>query len=271
MNTPKFIKYSAFTLIEFFIVTVVVLILLTLVAEGATSMLNSAHQVKCLGQVRDMNFTIISYTQDTQNELPPYFYSPGAEYNYDFYESEVNSGWEIFKEESLICPSDNSPGLRTEIEDGIQKMNIQASYAFNAEIGKQQLKFRDIKKPSHFSLMFDGELYGSADLLNNPSDTNNQNEGNDDKDKKITICHIPPGNAKNKHNITISINAWEAHKAHGDTLGPCQHNNVSVPPQDNNGNTSPDWYLNNLKHRHGNGENIANISFADGHVEIIKK
>jgi hypothetical protein len=40
--------------------------------------------------------------------------------------------------------------------------------------------------------------------------------------KKITICHIPPGNPANAHTITISINAWPAHQAHGDYQGECR-------------------------------------------------
>src|SRR5262245_36372611 len=32
---------------------------------------------------------------------------------------------------------------------------------------------------------------------------------------KITICH------EGRNTITISANAWPAHKKHGDTLGPC--------------------------------------------------
>lgn len=38
---------------------------------------------------------------------------------------------------------------------------------------------------------------------------------------KITICHIPPGNPENAHSITISINALNAHLAHGDAIGEC--------------------------------------------------
>lgn len=37
----------------------------------------------------------------------------------------------------------------------------------------------------------------------------------------ITICHIPPGNPNNPITITISINAWPAHQAHGDYIGAC--------------------------------------------------
>jgi hypothetical protein len=42
---------------------------------------------------------------------------------------------------------------------------------------------------------------------------------------KVTICHVPPGNPENAHEITVSINALPAHLAHGDTIGPCE-----VPP-----------------------------------------
>jgi hypothetical protein len=40
--------------------------------------------------------------------------------------------------------------------------------------------------------------------------------------QKVTICHIPPGNPANAHEISVSINALPAHLAHGDTIGPCQ-------------------------------------------------
>ena len=36
-----------------------------------------------------------------------------------------------------------------------------------------------------------------------------------------TICHIPPGNRANAHEITVSVSAIPAHTEHGDTLGPC--------------------------------------------------
>ncbi len=42
-----------------------------------------------------------------------------------------------------------------------------------------------------------------------------------EEDKKITICHIPPGNHDNPHTISISENAWPAHLKHGDTMGEC--------------------------------------------------
>ena len=37
-------------------------------------------------------------------------------------------------------------------------------------------------------------------------------------DKKITVCHIPPGNPANMHKITISLNALQTHLDHGDII-----------------------------------------------------
>lgn len=35
---------------------------------------------------------------------------------------------------------------------------------------------------------------------------------------KVTICHVPPGNPGNCHEITISTNALQTHLDHGDRL-----------------------------------------------------
>ncbi len=50
---------------------------------------------------------------------------------------------------------------------------------------------------------------------------------NNHRNQKITICHIPPGNPANAHSITVSINALDAHLAHGDFVGSC---NPATPP-----------------------------------------
>ena len=49
------------------------------------------------------------------------------------------------------------------------------------------------------------------------------NHDDDDDDKKIKICHIPPGNPNNAHSITISKAAWDAHSMHGDHKGECEN------------------------------------------------
>lgn len=52
------------------------------------------------------------------------------------------------------------------------------------------------------------------------------------EDKKITICHIPPGNPENAHTITISVNALPAHMAHGDLIGACNACPPEIPEED---------------------------------------
>ena len=44
----------------------------------------------------------------------------------------------------------------------------------------------------------------------------------DSDNEKVTICHIPPGNPDNRHEITVSIFAVPAHvMLHGDNVGQC--------------------------------------------------
>ena len=43
-----------------------------------------------------------------------------------------------------------------------------------------------------------------------------------DNEKKVKVCHIPPGNHSNAHDIKIDESAVAAHLAHGDLLGKCK-------------------------------------------------
>ncbi len=51
-----------------------------------------------------------------------------------------------------------------------------------------------------------------------------EQEDDKDDDKKLSICHFPPGNPSNLQMITISENATKSHLAHGDLLGKCPDN-----------------------------------------------
>jgi hypothetical protein len=58
--------------------------------------------------------------------------------------------------------------------------------------------------------------------------------------KKVTICHIPPGNPANRHTITIGAPAVPAHiRNHGDTLGPCLPDPVNCEQPPPGGETPP--------------------------------
>ncbi len=41
------------------------------------------------------------------------------------------------------------------------------------------------------------------------------------KGKKVTVCHLPPGNVENEHTLCLPDEAIPAHLAHGDYLGVC--------------------------------------------------
>lgn len=41
------------------------------------------------------------------------------------------------------------------------------------------------------------------------------------KGKKVTVCHLPPGNVENEHTLCLPEEAIPAHLAHGDYLGVC--------------------------------------------------
>ena len=42
-----------------------------------------------------------------------------------------------------------------------------------------------------------------------------------DEEATVTVCHVPPGNPKNAHEITVGEPAVQAHLNHGDYIGPC--------------------------------------------------
>ena len=48
--------------------------------------------------------------------------------------------------------------------------------------------------------------------------SNGDDRGN--SDPKITLCHVPPGNPKDKHTIHIAFSAWSKHQGHENDKGP---------------------------------------------------
>ncbi len=44
---------------------------------------------------------------------------------------------------------------------------------------------------------------------------------NNEQQKKVEVCHRPPGDEGNYHQLCISLSALEAHLRHGDVIGPC--------------------------------------------------
>ncbi len=48
-------------------------------------------------------------------------------------------------------------------------------------------------------------------------------QGNSGK-KRLTICHISPGNPDARRTMKLPESAWPAHEYHGDSMGPCGGN-----------------------------------------------
>lgn len=77
----------------------------------------------------------------------------------------------------------------------------------------------------------DQNTAGSGDVDFN-SDSSNYGDGISDQDifdgddsiciDFIEICHYPPGNVMNAHNITIPCEDLEDHLGHGDYTGKCE-------------------------------------------------
>lgn len=55
-------------------------------------------------------------------------------------------------------------------------------------------------------------------VANSASDCPGGDPEDPDDDRKVTICHFPPGNPENVQFIEISVNALQAHTEHGDFL-----------------------------------------------------
>lgn len=50
--------------------------------------------------------------------------------------------------------------------------------------------------------------------------------------EQVTVCHMPPGNPGNARTLTIGASAEEAHRAHGDTPGECDEEELAPTRQE---------------------------------------
>jgi hypothetical protein len=49
------------------------------------------------------------------------------------------------------------------------------------------------------------------------------------QEHKTVVCHIPPGNPENAHEIVVDWSAVPAHLDHGDSLGTCNATPPALP------------------------------------------
>jgi hypothetical protein len=88
-----------------------------------------------------------------------------------------------------------------------------------------------VGEPSVEAHLAHGDKLGTCEVSNpggNPIVAEKPASGNlydnyrcGNNDKKVLICHIPPGNPENAHEICVGEPSVDAHLAHGDVLGSC--------------------------------------------------
>ena len=67
------------------------------------------------------------------------------------------------------------------------------------------------------------QQHETADRSGHEGDGHHDGDGDHEGDGgKMTICHVPPGNASARHTITVGESAWQAHQGHGDYRGACR-------------------------------------------------
>jgi len=88
--------------------------------------------------------------------------------------------------------------------------SAQIAFADDDDRDKKKNDFKDKKKDIQEKIKILKELIKKS-----------RDKHNDDDEKKVLVCHIPPGNPQNAHTIRISENAVQTHLDHGDSLGIC--------------------------------------------------
>ena len=106
---------------------------------------------------------------------------------------------------------DSANGEKSELEQKFSDLNHKMSDAEQAH--NQAISDLEAKHQTDLERAYKtGYEEGSASCK----------DDSDDKNKKIEICHVPPGNPENAHTLKISLNSIGAHLAHStDYLGPC--------------------------------------------------
>jgi len=115
--------------------------------------------------------------------------------------------------------------LKHEFRENIKNLKLEAKQHFDEFKHKLKDQENDRKNKIHDIINELKEKYknkirehdhrSTSDLESYPTDYEN---------KKIEICHVPPGNPDNAHTLSISVNAMRAHLAHGDYIDECTEN-----------------------------------------------
>ncbi|MDX1613561.1 MAG: FecR domain-containing protein [Candidatus Promineifilaceae bacterium] len=82
---------------------------------------------------------------------------------------------------------------------------------------EQSIRVADEAVDAHLA---HGDYLGLCDG-DTEADIVDYDDNREDGEDKVLLCHVPPGNPDNEHEITVGEPAVDAHLAHGDYLGAC--------------------------------------------------
>ncbi len=112
---------------------------------------------------------------------------------------------------------------------------------------------------------------GNSNGSNNNQGETNSNENNSSTSQTITICHKHQGRMGNDETMTITVEEWPEHEAHGDFIGTCSNNEPIEGNSNNNnngsGNTNPETNGNQNNSENNNNSNGNNGSSGNGNPE----
>ena len=147
---------------------------------------------------------------------------------------------DVINDASQYDPEDEEVSIATIDEDRLAKLKAKVQKKFEKrqerfckhtekQINRIQkrLQRRGVTIPG-FGAGFLEQCIGQ---IGNGEDDDDEDE-DDHNEKKITICHIPPGNPQNKQTLRVGKPAAKAHLAHGDTVGKCEGDSTAdtTPP-----------------------------------------
>jgi len=113
--------------------------------------------------------------------------------------------------------------LKYEFREQIKSLKLEAREHFDMFKADMKSSIEDRKNKMHDRIDALKEKYKHKIVEHDSSDSINVDGYPPEfSDKKVNVCHIPPGNPENDHTISISVNALRAHFAHGDYLDECE-------------------------------------------------
>jgi prepilin-type N-terminal cleavage/methylation domain-containing protein/prepilin-type processing-associated H-X9-DG protein len=169
--------HTRFTLIELLIVISIIAILASILLPALKTARDSAKRISCMNNIKQLGLTFLSYSNDSQENLPPAIINYGgdnlawgstlAENNY----VNENAIGYAPKNKTLLCPSSNvKTNGKVIYKFGHYGMNALITYTLGLAPASTGFKITKISNPSQKVLLLDsGNCYLHYGQMINPS------------------------------------------------------------------------------------------------------